>query len=133
MRFPAQILQDRYAAQLMQMDLSKLPDLQLPAGGTSEDLGRTLQKMFADKTLTRMWINKDTQEVLCEWIFFWTNFGGKMEINLSNRVDKREKVEQLKSLGIGLMQFAIRSEAIRDYTVWIDQRLHTGLIKLKNI
>jgi hypothetical protein len=37
--------------------------------------------MFADKTLTRMWINKDTQEVLCEWIFFWTNFGGKMEIN----------------------------------------------------
>jgi hypothetical protein len=69
MRFPAQILQDRYTAQLMQMDLSniQLPPLDDQQQKASvEALGRTLKKMFADKTLTRMWINKDTQEVLCE-------------------------------------------------------------------
>lgn len=71
MRFPAQILQDRYTAQLMQMDLSNVQLPPLDDGlyqqkASVEDLGRTLKKMFADKTLTRMWINKDTQEVLCE-------------------------------------------------------------------
>lgn len=65
MRFPAQILQDRYTEQLMQMDLSKTR-LPYPPDDELSHLGYTLKKMFADKTLARMWIDKDTQEVLCE-------------------------------------------------------------------
>jgi len=66
MRFPSQIIQDRYTSQLMQTDLSKI---QLPDPPSEDELvrlGHTLKRMFADKTLSRMWIDKHTQEVFCE-------------------------------------------------------------------
>jgi hypothetical protein len=68
MRFPAQILQDRYTEQLMKMDLQHV---QIPAMTRTHDdevhqLGLTLQKMFAERVLKRMWIDKDTHEVFCE-------------------------------------------------------------------
>jgi|AACY02.3.fsa_nt_gi hypothetical protein len=66
MRFPAQIFQDRYTEQLMQADLNKLRLPDPPGQDEVTRMGRTLQAMFADKTLVRMWIDRDTQEVLCE-------------------------------------------------------------------
>ena len=64
MRFPAQILKDRYAEQLMKMDLRNVqfpePDDEITS------LGRAIQKMFAENRLKRMWIDRETQEVFCE-------------------------------------------------------------------
>lgn len=63
MRFPAQILQDRYTEQLMKMDLR---NVSFPEPAEDLSLGRTIQKMFQEKRLTRMWIDRETHEVCCE-------------------------------------------------------------------
>lgn len=66
MRFPAQILQDRYTEQLMKMDLRNVSFPEPAAGDETMSLGRTIQKMFQEKRLTRMWIDRETHEVCCE-------------------------------------------------------------------
>jgi hypothetical protein len=66
MRFPAQIFQDRYTEQLMQADPNKLRLPDPPGQDEVIRIGQTLKAMFADNTLVRMWIDRDTQEVFCE-------------------------------------------------------------------
>lgn len=39
---------------------------QHPSGDTTESLGVALDTLFKNKTLTRMWIDKDTQQVHAE-------------------------------------------------------------------
>ena len=58
MRFPGQIIQERFKEQLLQADLSKFP------GTVDESLGNTIKEMFDKKLLTKMWIDRETHEVL---------------------------------------------------------------------
>ena len=65
MRFPAQILQDRYTEQLMKMDLQNV-SFPEPTNDELVSLGLTIQRMFQEKRLKRMWIDRETHEVCCE-------------------------------------------------------------------
>jgi len=63
MRFPGEILQDRFKEQLLRVDLSKFPT---PPVVEENDLGNTIKEMFANKKLTKMWIDRNTHEVCVE-------------------------------------------------------------------
>ena len=62
MRTPGELLQERFKEQLLRADLSKFP-----VKPVDEDhLGNTIKEMFDKKLLTKMWIDRDTNEVQVE-------------------------------------------------------------------